>query len=272
MHLKYAELNKFTPVIDYKNYSNYYSGKSNKTSVNYWDYFWKQPTQFSLEDVYKSNNVILSSTNISKSLNEKYGYFDLNSIEFLENSSQLFEYHQIANQIRLNNSIKEKTDQDLKNVFGSKTNILGVSLRGTDYLNTNLAKGHFKPLTIEEALLLTEEILIEWKMDYVFVSTEVENYVDAFIQRFGKKILYLNRKRYNNSQSEKFITQYRFNRDNDRFETGLEYLREIYLLSECNSLFGTVSGGFNSAVILNNKSYQNFRIVDKGLIIDKGLT
>ena len=103
-------------------------------------------------------------------------------------------------------------------------------------------------------------------MDYVFVCTEVKEYIEIFVQRFGEKALFLNRQRFSNSQSEKFITQYRFKRNNDIFETGLEYLREVYLFSKCDSIIGTVSGGYNSAIILNDKKFQNFKIMDKGLI------
>ena len=81
-----------------------------------------------------------------------------------------------------------------------------------------------------------------------------------------KKPYFLKDKRFSNSQSEKFITQYRFRRNNDSFETGLEYLREVYLFSKCDSIIGTVSGGFNSAIILNDKKFQNLKIMDKGLI------
>lgn len=266
MHLKYAELNNFTPVIDYKNYSNYYSGKSHNTSENYWDNYWEQPNKYNLDEAYQSSNVILSAANISKVLEKNYGYYDLNSKKFLENLSQINDYNVISNSIKLKSSIKQKVNNDFKSVFSSKQNILGISLRGTDYLNTNLAKGHYKPLNIDEAILLTEKKLIEWKMDYVFVCTEVKEYIELFVQRFGEKAIFLNRQRFSNSQSEKFITQYRFKRNNDSFETGLEYLREVYLFSKCDSIIGTVSGGFNSAIILNDKKFQNFKIMDKGLI------
>ena len=266
MHLKYAELNNLTPVIDYKNYSNYYSGKSHSTSENYWDNYWDQPTKYNLDEVYQSSNVILSSANISKLLEKNYGYYDLNSKKFLENQRQINDFNGISNSIKLRSSVEEKVNNDLKSIFASKQNILGISLRGTDYLNTNLAKGHYKPLNIDEAILLTEKKLVEWKMDYIFVCTEVKEYIELFVQRFGEKALFLRRQRFSNSQSEKFITQYRFKRNNDSFETGLEYLREVYLFSKCDSIIGTVSGGFNSATILNDKKFQNFKIMDKGLI------
>ena len=51
---------------------------------NYWDNYWDQPTEYNLDEVYKSSNVILSSANISKLLEKNYGYYDLNSKKFLE--------------------------------------------------------------------------------------------------------------------------------------------------------------------------------------------
>ena len=43
-------------------------------------------------------------------------------------------------------------------------------------------------------------------MDYVFVCTEVKEYIELFVERFGEKALFLKRTRFSNSQSEKFIT------------------------------------------------------------------
>ena len=63
-HLQYAIKNKWIPIIDQKNYPVY-----NKVpclingTMNAWEYFWQQPSNYKLEEVYASKNVVLSKRN-----------------------------------------------------------------------------------------------------------------------------------------------------------------------------------------------------------------
>lgn len=55
--IEYALEHKYIPVIDYKHYKCLYSDP--KMRGNVWEYYYKQPTSYSLKDCYKSRHVIL---------------------------------------------------------------------------------------------------------------------------------------------------------------------------------------------------------------------
>ena len=60
-HLRYARVNGYVPVVDQQNYPVYNSADSAiNGTMNAWEYYWKQPSDVSLDEAYRSRNVILS--------------------------------------------------------------------------------------------------------------------------------------------------------------------------------------------------------------------
>jgi len=265
MHLYYANEMGYEAIIDYKNYSNFYKEKEKiNNTLNSWEYYFKQPTRTPLEEVYKSKNVILSKANVSHELASQHSLEDLNDIGFIGNEKLISEYYLITESIKLNQDTNNFVSETLNKVFTNKTKILGVVLRGTDYLNKKLSRGHHTPLNVIDSIELVENNLQKWNLDYVYLSTEVEEYINIYKDHFGENLMYLVRDRYNNDQNEKLINQYTRSRKNDKYLTGLEYLTEVYGLSKCDSIIGTVCGSLNSAIILNNNKYNNKIIYDQG--------
>ena len=265
MHLYYAEQYGYEPIIDWKNYSNFYKEKymiNNKT--NSWEYYFNQPIETPLEEVYKSKNVILSSTNVSSIIKSKFLMKDLVQANFLNDSEQINKFNDISKKISLVEPIKKETEKILDDLFKSRKNILGIVLRGTDYLNNYLSRGHATPFIAENSLEIVEDYLNEWKMEYIYLSTEVVEYVELYKNHFKDKLILLERDRYHNNQNKKFINLYTRDRENDKYLTGLEYLTEVYGLAKCDSIIGTSCSSLHSAIILNNNKYLNKKIFNLG--------
>ena len=55
----YAEKNNYIPVVDFKNYKTQY----NIADENAWECFFEQISNYSLDEVYQSKNVVLSGIN-----------------------------------------------------------------------------------------------------------------------------------------------------------------------------------------------------------------
>jgi len=60
-HIIYALEKNYIPVVDMKNYKTYF----NETALingtkNAWEYYFKQPTNYNLDEAYKSKNVVVS--------------------------------------------------------------------------------------------------------------------------------------------------------------------------------------------------------------------
>ena len=64
-HLSHAIDNGWIPVVDWQNYGPFPHGEDFPVNgtTNCWEYFWNQPSEYTLDEVYKSKNVILSSQN-----------------------------------------------------------------------------------------------------------------------------------------------------------------------------------------------------------------
>lgn len=265
--LKYAEDQNLTPVIDYENYPNYQRepNKINGTK-NSWNYFHEQPSKYSLEEVYKSKNVILSNNRSqyyfnkldfkyffdAKVLNEKYQLNELNRI------TKLIPYNSLTNQF-----INEKLD----NIFLDKKKIIGVFLRGTDYASKTLALDHYIPMSVEESLKITKDRMIDNNYEYVYLCTEQLEYLDYFRNEFGEKLIYLERPRWNEKDFDlnEHILEQRFDRKNDRYLTGLEYITETEGLLRCDHIIGSLTNAFYYVVIKNSDLNKKVELINKGL-------
>lgn len=61
-HIGYAERNNYIPVVDFKNYEVQYTIQKGEDA---WKVFFEQISNYTLNEVYKSKNVILSGLNVS---------------------------------------------------------------------------------------------------------------------------------------------------------------------------------------------------------------
>ena len=68
-HLLIAKKHNFIPIIDMKNFPTIYSEKNmiNKTN-NSWKYYFESLNKYKLEDVYKSQRVIITSNRFYRSM------------------------------------------------------------------------------------------------------------------------------------------------------------------------------------------------------------
>ena len=53
--------------------------------------------------------------------------------------------------------------------------------------------------------------------------------------------------------------------DGNRYQTNLDYVTEIALLSRCDTLIGSMSSGMRTALIWNAQKYEHTYVFDKGL-------
>ena len=107
-HIKVAIDNGFIPIVDMENFVTWYNEKNKifKTN-NAWEYYFKQVSNFSLNEVYNSKNIILTNRNFYRSS----GFLD---------------------------SVNE--DKELKNIFQKYIIIQKNKLKVINYLKKNFLK------------------------------------------------------------------------------------------------------------------------------------
>lgn len=255
-YVRYALDNGYTPVVDMQNYKNPYLTDEQVGKVNAWELYFKQPSNVSLSDAYKSKNVILCYAGEAPRESAPRRLFDM-----LQNDKR---YYEIASKyLVLNDEMKDYTQTQQKKVFNVTGKILGVSSRGTDMINF---PRHSKLPMREELLLQAQEIMKKRNCEYLFLSTEEQSTIDFFKEKLGDKLLFDVRQRYDNfkNSGKKVLTEMKFDRENDAFLQGKEYLNTVVLLSRCDCLFGSLIGSTLGAMCMNGGKYEAVEIFDAG--------
>lgn len=256
-YLYFAHKNNFIPIVDLKNYMNGYLEKDEIGKINAWEYYFNQPTSFSLDEVYKSKNVIMAS-GVSPREGSPIPLIFYNRY-FIKNTARKY-YNLIKTQMTFKKNILDHLNKEFENVVGEKR-VIGVVKRGTDMIK---APGHQIQPTIELLLNDVKEKLLIWNCDYVFLATEEEKTVEVFKNEFKDKLLINNSARVKNYDERIAYTNISFNRENDKYLKGLEYLTTVYILSKCNCLIGSKVGATSGALSLNMGKYENVYIYDLG--------
>ncbi len=163
---------------------------------------------------------------------------------------------------RLRPEVEEYIDNEIKTLLtGHK--VLGIVRRGTDYIGTGMFKQPEIDTMIDEARMW----MTKYGYDKIYLATEDERIYNRFLYAFPNSILTNKRSYYDRAMTEqnvKWIGQVHFDRENDDYYKGLEYLSSIYILSKCKALLAGYCGATNVALALNEDNYDIFKVYDMG--------
>jgi len=234
----------FIPIVDMENYKTIYNEKKKiKNTFNSWEYYFNKLNEYSLDEVYKSKNVILTSNIFYHSF-----FFFTDKNKDLKNILQ--------NEIKIN-KILYKTYKKIFSSFGNKK-VLGIHFRGTSFKRS---PGHTLPATKKQMLKITKKIIKEEKIEKIFLVTEELDYLNFFKQEFGEMLIFL-KSAYRSNKNDAFKI---YPRKFHRYKLGREILIETLLLSGCDIFLYCGSNVSNVAMSFNiNKNQKRFEI-DNGL-------
>lgn len=111
-------------------------------------------------------------------------------------------------------------------------------------------------------------MLRKYKYEYIYLATESECIENKFREAFPGMILINKRSYYDKAMQQngsKWITDVHFERKNDEYLKGIEYLSSLYILSRCKALVGGNCTGTRIAIFLNDRAYERVYIFDRGL-------
>ncbi len=142
--------------------------------------------------------------------------------------------------------------------------VLGIVCRGTDYIGTGMPR---QP-EIKDVIAEAKAWMEQYHYEKIYLATEAESIYDQFAAAFPGKILVNKRSYYDKAmaqQNVKWIGLVQFDRENDNYWKGLEYLSSIYILSNCKALLAGYCGASNMALLLNDERYERFKVYDLGI-------
>lgn len=168
--------------------------------------------------------------------------------------------------IFFNRDVKNYISKEMEKV-GDLSDTIGVLLRGTDYTALK-PKGHPIQPDIEEVLDKVHELKRQMKYKRIYVATDEKQLLDQVISKFGGSAVVVNKRRYFDSyyemKSGSAIGEIHFDRENDNFLKGLEYLSSLNILAECDAFVAGNCGGTYYTLLIPNK-YKHIFIFNKGL-------
>ena len=241
---KYLELG-YIPIIDLSSFENIFNGfQLNSSDDNPWEKFFYQPFNYTLKDVKVKGKKI-------RIFECEYNYFPSKIIYF--NSTIRDYWHNFAKvYMPIKNEIIIESNNIFKNLFKGSHNILGILMRGTDYISRKPSQHPIPPepeMVIRDIKILLKNKTYEW----LFITTEDDKIRDIFINEFGKKLKYLSyyKKIYYNNTENNFLAY------NNIIKGNIEYIKlyllNIIILSKCIGIICAQTSGSIGAFILNNR-------------------
>ena len=246
-HIRRALSNGWLPVVDMQNYANMYLAPEKFGKENAWEYYFEQPLRIGLEQAYGGENVILSKGDIVAPCPN-------DGVSFYENrNNELTQWRMLVKLglLKIKPALHEEILSTRAKLFAQNDRVLGVLLRGTDYV-TERPHNHPIPPPVEFAASVVVAKLQEWKCNKVFLATEDKFIVQAFKNIFGELCVTFDRE-YVDYIPGKRLGSYGIDRPNDHYIQGKDYLTQMVLLSTCNSFVAARCSGSVGVMMLTDK-------------------
>lgn len=239
----------YIPLIDLKSFPNIMNGY-NITSINInpWEIFFNQPFGYELDNVLNyAKNIKYSKCKFKRKM-LPYNIF--------LNDSLIYYWHIIAiNYIPIKKQIYEEALRIMNLLFKGFNNLLGILVRGTDYIAKKPKKHPIPPdptIVIEDIKVMDKKN----KYDYFFIATEDDLIRNKFIDEFGKKLKFIKQNiiKYNKKYFLSHCKTFKGNINNMKI-----YLINIIILSKCIDIITSRTSGSIGAFIFSN-GFRNTKI------------
>lgn len=241
--MKYATDRGYIPVVDMQNYYNTYITQNDVEKINSWDYYFKQPCGYNMNDIMHSKNIIISGLGSSENNPNP-----LDSEGFITWQKYSHKY------LMLSDKAETEINKREEEMFHGRR-ILGVLCRGTDYIATKPKEHPVQP-GIMAMLEKACEVMQQQSCEAIYLATEDETIFEKFREKFGERLLTVSNKRYKDTgnhnineisdSAEEKSTDPR----GDKYKKGMDYAVTIGLLSRCQCLVAGQTSGTTGALLL----------------------
>ena len=240
-NIAYARKNHMIPVIDMETFKNSYNTYDEIGKVNVWEKFFMQPDHWHLKDIKKSKNIVESmvkrtDVDISESDLEKY--------------------------LTVQPFLAKEADEYCSKYFISTNRILGVLVRGSDYVTMKPYSHCIQP-DISLMLEVVKKKFESGAYDLIYLCTEEESIVEKFNDKFYDKVFYYPAQRVENTVNG-YLSNSPMYKTSDLYRVGADYWIELYALSKCNALVAGDCSGTKVALLLNKNKYEDVYIFKLG--------
>lgn len=249
--IDYAVKNGYIPVVDMQSIPNMYIEQEDVGLKNSWEFFFAQPAGYTLDDIKNSKNVYVTNQVFFSCLIFGENYEKLCDVETLKYWRDITRKY-----IKVNADILEKAEKNFNDFFSKNDKVLGVFLRGTDYVKLS-PKDHPIQPGIEIVMEDVAKAMANLGCNKIFLATEDKQIFDKFRERFGY-IVQISQQDFI-EYKDGFLANCKVSRMNDKYLRGKEYLIAILMLSKCRFLISSIAGGsLGCAMMVQDWDYVHF--------------
>lgn len=254
------------PVVDMKHYKNILFKDGREYFDNAWEYFFKQPAGIGIDEL-EGKNVTIDST-LKQSWTDKAYAISFSNIPRTKDDRRKHPYaERYAELLQFNDEMKQYFQETKEKYFGDEKEILGIIMRGSDYVMCRPYK-HPIPPDIEEVIKKAKELQAELHYKKIYLATEDEEYYARFKQEFGEMLIENVQYKYKRTDITDYIASVKINtRENHLYNLQKEYACSIYLISQCKYLIGALCNATLGAYFMSNcfDNYDYVYLWDKGV-------
>ena len=234
------------PYVDFEHYPCQYTvDREINGTKNAWEYYFEQPftPPEGVSKVYAAGKkIILHGWNPRKSKKERQLTKEWENMTRQERASFFKKY------IPVKNYIQEEVQKIYREQFEGN-NVLGVFMRGTDYVSRKPV-GHRVQPAPEQVKNKIDEFLAAYKIDKIFLVTEDWNNYQYIKNIYGDRVFCSDYEFVTyNVKNDKWVND---SFHDDPYERGKRYLIRIMLLSMCKYYIGGQATGSRYALDIGN--------------------
>lgn len=255
--LNFSDYFGMVPVVEWGNTATYYDSSMDNVTKNVFEYYFNPVSSINYKEVKDCRTIIEKSSRNGFFFMKHINGYDTEQDE-IDKLGKVFKKY-----VHLNKTTRDYIEKNLKNILNN-SKVLGVHVRGTDY-NVGF-ENHPKKIAPEEYLHKAKELYMSGEYDKVFLATEDVNALELFKKEFNSKLLYYTDVfRTGNSVGPHNTPS---GRSAHYYKLGLEVLRDMYTLANCDSLICGLSGVSFAARYINIALGRPFREI---LVLNKGI-
>lgn len=240
---------------------------------NAWEYYFTQPEKgISLKEVRESKYVERQIKDYRDGERFTFNNFYNQNDKRWQSVS-----YALRQNIHLQQDIKDRVKSERQKLFPPNCKIMGVGIRAGYrrgiLMNNPLFNKHALVGSCEDYIRNIEKRLSEWKYDAFFLEVDDRQYLEEIKKYFGSSCICLDRPRVRYFKNVKLDIPYLDEDSNLVIEwenvsirkRNEDYLVELYLLAQCDSLFTSRGTGHTFAYLLNGGRYDHVEFDDLGL-------
>lgn len=253
LYIDFAKRKGYVPFVDWKNYkTQYYDGKNNA-----WEFFFKQPSEITEAEVYKSQKVYLSGLTF-KTINPG-NLFESNI--FHSKAIRDLSGKMLRENLEFSEDVLRLVDQEAESLQIEKC--IGVYIRGTDYVKLKPSGEYVQP-SVDQMKCKIHEFENKYNAP-IFLVTEDGDIFDNLKKEFGDIIRIVSFDTFIRNYEGKDVLSKSDVLEKDKKLRGQKYLAKMILLSRCRYLITSITQGSKFSYILNNGKYVDEYTFDLGL-------